>query len=72
MADVPKVAEDVARQSWDKAQRVGMQIAAQPLVLRAAAYAIAEESLRESAKEKSIKAPSSTASLKCKWKPYGA
>ena len=54
MADVPKDVEAIARQSWGMAQRVGMQIAAKPQEQRAEAFAIAERSLREAAKEMGI------------------
>ena len=51
MADIPKNAETIARQAWGMAQRVGMHIAGMSPEKRQAALAIAENSLRETAKE---------------------
>jgi hypothetical protein len=54
LADKPENAETIARQGWGMAQRVGMRIAGMPLEEREAALAIAENSLREAAKEMGI------------------
>jgi len=50
LADIPKNVETIARQAWGMAQRVGMHIAGMPPEKREAALAIAENSLRETAK----------------------
>ena len=48
MGEIP---EAIARQAWAMAQRVAMEIAGKPSEQRQAAFAIAERSLPESAKD---------------------
>ena len=64
MADVPKSVEEIARQSWGMAQRVGIQIAAKSQEQRAEAFAIAERSLRETATEMGISSEKMDAFIK--------
>jgi hypothetical protein len=54
MTDVPKGVQAAARQLWDMLQRVAMRIAGEPPEQRDVAFAIAERSLRQMAKEMRI------------------
>jgi hypothetical protein len=46
---VPEQVEAIAKQAWDSGQRMAMQIAAQPLELREAAFGLAVNAIKESA-----------------------
>jgi len=54
MTNGPKSAEETAHHAWGMAQRVGMYIAGLPLDKRDAAFAVAENSLREAGQEMRI------------------
>lgn len=57
MSDAQQIAEDLAKQGWDMAQRVGMRIAALPLEKRETAFLTAEPALRELAQNLGVKPP---------------
>ena len=54
MVDVPENIKAIADQALGMAQRVALRIAGMPLDKRESAFAIAERSLRESAKEMGV------------------
>jgi hypothetical protein len=54
MADVPENLETAARQLWDMAQRVAVQIAEKPPELREEAFGIAERAIKEMASNMGI------------------